>query len=235
VEIFISYRPEDSASETGRIGDHLGAKFGKGNVDIDIDYVPRCVDFREHIGDAVGRCDALLVVIGANSLIASDGTPNPRLMNPADWVRIEVETALEREIPVIPVLLDKTRMPRADELPESMRALAFRNAVHVRPGADFRTDIARLTSSITVPPRLSMPSRLIASRGRAGAESKLSGIAGTALTPTVVTEPVAAGCPLTVRCARSFLESSSTLLETIRAYSPCVGCWVQEDGATLIV
>jgi hypothetical protein len=148
MKIFISYRREDSASDTGRIDDRLVAAFGRGNVYKDVDSVPIGADFPEHIRNAVGQCDVLLVVIGGSWLNASDGTPNPRLMDPLDWVRLEIETALERKIPVVPIVLGQTTPPSPSDLPESLKQLAYKQAIAVRPDPDFHRDIDRLIEGL---------------------------------------------------------------------------------------
>ena len=59
--VFICYRREDSADIAGRIYDRLAARFGREHVFKDVDSVPLGVDFRTHIEQMVGRCDALVV------------------------------------------------------------------------------------------------------------------------------------------------------------------------------
>lgn len=108
-KIFISYRRDDSQDISDRIFEKLDAHFGKGNVFMDIDTIPFGVDFRKHISDAVGRCDFILAIIGKNWLDARHrGGPKQghrRLDDPTDFVRIELQTGLERDIDVIPVLV----------------------------------------------------------------------------------------------------------------------------------
>jgi len=62
--IFISYRRDDSASDAGRLHDRLEAHFGRDSIFMDVDAIPFGVDFREHLDQAVERCDVVLVVIG---------------------------------------------------------------------------------------------------------------------------------------------------------------------------
>src|SRR5437867_3178615 len=98
MRLFLSYRREDSADVTGRLHDRLSAHFGRDAVFMDIDSVPFGVDFRDHLHRWIASCDAVLVMIGDEWL-------NERLADPADFVRIEVEAALARGIPVVPVLV----------------------------------------------------------------------------------------------------------------------------------
>ena len=146
--IFISYRRRDSADVTGRIYDRLVDHFGEGTVFQDVEDIPLGMDFTEHIQGVVGKCDAFLAIIGNQWLDAADKGGGRRLDNAADNVRIEIESALLRKIPLIPVLVGGAEMPTEDALPESLRKLATRNAIHVRPNPDFRPDMARLIEGL---------------------------------------------------------------------------------------
>jgi len=103
--IFISYRREDSAPYAGRLYDRLGQHFGKDKIFMDIDTIEPGVDFVEDIEQAVGSCDVLIALIGKQWLTISDATGQRRLDNPEDFVRLEIKTALARNIRVIPALL----------------------------------------------------------------------------------------------------------------------------------
>jgi hypothetical protein len=85
----------------------------------------------------------LLAVIGPNWLDVLDEDGTRRLDNPDDFVRIEIAAALQREIPVIPILLDGTRVPKADRLPKDLKELALRNGLNVRH-ASFHVDLNKL-------------------------------------------------------------------------------------------
>jgi hypothetical protein len=145
--IVISYRREDSGWITGRIFDRLEAHFGKGHVFMDIDAIPVGLDFREHIQEVLDRCDILLAVIGPRwAGTQEDG--QSRLADEADWVRLEIETALAKKIPVIPALIDRSRMPKASDLPESLRPFAFRQAADIDSSRDFHAHMDRLIRSM---------------------------------------------------------------------------------------
>jgi formylglycine-generating enzyme required for sulfatase activity len=146
-KIFISYRRDDSAGMAGRIYDWLEARFGRDNLFMDVDAIPFGVDFREHLHNAVGQCDVLLAVIGRNWVGPTpEGTR--RLDDPKDFVRIEIEAALARNIFIIPVLVDQMRMPAETELPSSLASLAYRNASEVAHGRDFHAQVDRLVRGI---------------------------------------------------------------------------------------
>ena len=147
--IFISYRRDDASDVTGRIADVLKSKFGKDLLFKDVDSIPLGTDFRRVIADAVGRCDVLLAIIGDDWLDATDEARRRRIDDPNDFVHIEIRAALERDIPVIPVLVERTNMPRDKDLPEPLRPLAFRNAISVRPDPDFHNDMERLCRALS--------------------------------------------------------------------------------------
>lgn len=145
--VFLSYRRDDSADVTGRIYDRLVQRFGREQIFKDVDSIPLGVDFREHLGDVVGRCSVVLVVIGDRWLSA--GAPGARrLDDAADFVRIEIESALERRIPVVPVLVRGAAIPGDTELPQSLRQLAYRNGLAVRADPDFHRDMDRLIAGL---------------------------------------------------------------------------------------
>ena len=147
-DIFISYRREDSQDITDRISEYLHREFGENDIFIDVDNIPLGVDFRVHLDKEVAHCDFFIAVIGEKWLTVEDKQGQKRLDDPADFVRIEIQSALNRKISVIPVLVGQASMPEVDQLPETLQALAFRNATRVRSGSDFKNDINRLIRGI---------------------------------------------------------------------------------------
>ncbi len=147
-QIFISYRRDDAAYVTGHINDLLRKEFGNESVFTDVDNIALGVDFRKVLDQSVSQCQVLLAVIGDNWLTVKNQEGNPRLQDPADFVRIEIESALKRNIPVIPLLVGRATMPLAEELPESLKDLAFRNGTQIRPAPDFNVDMDRLIRNL---------------------------------------------------------------------------------------
>jgi hypothetical protein len=145
--IVISYRREDSQATTGRIFDRLEGHYGQGHVFMDIDNIPYGIDFRDHLQEMLDRCDILLVVVGPR-WFGRNEDGQPRLLEEEDWVRIEVATALQKKIPVIPLLVEGARMPKRAELPEDLHGFAFRQAAVLDVGVDFRVHMERLTKSM---------------------------------------------------------------------------------------
>ncbi|MCC6616815.1 MAG: toll/interleukin-1 receptor domain-containing protein [Anaerolineae bacterium] len=146
--IFLSYRRDDSGEIVGRIYDRLVQQFGKEAVFQDLDSIPFGVDFRAHLAGVISNCGIVLAVIGNDWLDVRDEEGERRLDNPADLVRIEIETALQRDVPVVPLLVRDARLPREGDLPPSIADLAFRNGTAVRSDPDFHPDMDRLIHSI---------------------------------------------------------------------------------------
>jgi len=145
--IFISYRREDSAAYAGRLRDHLRQHFGKAEVFMDIDTIDPGQPFDVAIQEAVGACDILIAVIGPQWSAVKDANGRRRLENDDDFIRLEVATALERNIPVIPMLVGGATMPSAEELPDNLKSLARRNALSVT-NERWDYDIGRLLKAM---------------------------------------------------------------------------------------
>jgi TIR domain len=142
-KIFICYRRDDSASSAGRVKDRLEQEFGPDLVFMDVDAIPFGVDFVKVLRAEVAKCDVLITVIGPSWLIIRDEKGNPRLDDANDFVRIEIAAALQRGIPVIPLLVDGAKVPKANQLPSDIERLAFRHGLEVRHSS-FRSDMDRL-------------------------------------------------------------------------------------------
>jgi TonB family protein len=145
--IFVSYRRSDSQGEAGRLFDDLVNHFGEHSVFMDVSAIEAGRDFRKAIEEGVTKCGVLLVVVGREWLEAKDERGARRLDDPSDFVRIETVSALKRDIPVIPVLVRGAKMPPAEQLPEELKELAYRNSIeltHVR----WRSDIQLLIEAL---------------------------------------------------------------------------------------
>jgi len=148
LQIFVSYRREDSPDVCGRIYDRLIRQFGKQAIFKDVDSIPFGVDFRTYLDEMVSRCDVLLAVIGDRWLEAKGAGGKSRLSDPTDYVRIEIESALQRNIPVVPLLVRGAKMPDEAVLPDSIKSLVFRNGLPIRPDPDFHNDMDRLIEGL---------------------------------------------------------------------------------------
>jgi hypothetical protein len=143
--IFISYRRDDTAYPASWLFDRLAGHFGRAQIFKDIDSIQLGDDFIEAITTAVGACSVLLALIGDRWLTITDENGRRRLDNPEDFVRLEIETALARDVRVIPILVEGARMPHPSELPPSLGMLARRQALELSPSR-FGFDSGRLIS-----------------------------------------------------------------------------------------
>jgi hypothetical protein len=141
--IFISYRRDETVFPASWLYERLAAHFGPEQIFKDVDSIELGDDFPEAIADAVGACDVLLVLIGAQWLEITDEAGRQRLENPDDFVRLEIEAALQRKVRTIPILVGRARMPRADQLPASLGKLVHRQALELDPNR-FEADFGRL-------------------------------------------------------------------------------------------
>jgi tetratricopeptide (TPR) repeat protein len=144
--IFISYRRDDTAGHAGRLYDGLTIRFGKNRVFMDLE-IEAGLNFEEVIRNEVASCDVCLVLIGRQWLSVSHGDGHRRLDDPNDWTRLEIAAAVERDIRVIPVLVQGARMPTAEQLPERLRELATRNALEISE-VRWEYDVGRLCDII---------------------------------------------------------------------------------------
>lgn len=155
-KLFISYRRADSAAITGRIRDRLVAHYGADALFMDIDDIPLGADFRQYIDGIFRQSDILLAVVGSH-WAGADQEGRSRIASERDLVRIEVHTALQAKMAVIPILVDGARMPDANDLPDGLKELAARNAAELTSGRDFDAQMERLIRSID---------RMLAERGK---------------------------------------------------------------------
>lgn len=146
--IFVSYRREDSRAMTGRLCDRLADHFGQQAVFRDVDSIPLGVDFRSHIEKTIAKSEVLLVVIGPGWLGASDSQGQQRLTLTDDFVRLEIESALQQNIPLIPVMVDGADVPDADTLPDSLQELSYKNALKIPQEPFFHAGVDKLIESL---------------------------------------------------------------------------------------
>jgi TIR domain/WD40-like Beta Propeller Repeat len=120
MRVFINYRRGVTSTTASRLYEWLAARYGDNQVFMDVDTIVPGRPWREAIDRAVGSSDLVLAVIGKDWLPEL----NRRLADEDDFMRHELETALRRDISIIPILAEGARMPRSDELPESLAAFS---------------------------------------------------------------------------------------------------------------
>ena len=145
--IFISYRRDDTEGEAGRLFDDLVRSFGEDSVFMDVAGINPGMDFRKAIDDNVANCGVLLAIIGPAWCSIKNADGARRLDDPNDFVRLEIGSALAREVAVIPVLVHDAKMPHPEDLPENLKDLAFRNSVEVTH-ARWNSDVQLLTEAL---------------------------------------------------------------------------------------
>lgn len=144
--VFISYRRgDDSDALAGWLRDSLSNSLGPSNVFMDQTSLSPGSDFPKVISQAITGCDFLIALIASDWIGPSAG--NSRITDPKDWVRREVETALDSGIRVIPVLLGRAKMPPMQDLPPTMRRIGEKNALTLT-ATTFGDDVRKLLSAI---------------------------------------------------------------------------------------
>ena len=142
--IFLSYRRDDSAGFAGRLADAMEAEFGAGSVFRDVDDIRPGEDFIHAIETPLQQVGVVLVMIGPRWLDA-DGLR--RLDHADDFVRQEIQAALESGKPLIPLLVGGASMPAEADLPAAIAGLSRRQAV-VLSDSNWRGDVERLAASL---------------------------------------------------------------------------------------
>ncbi len=148
--IFISYRRTDAAAWAGRLHMALEQRFNRNQLFMDVDNIKPGSDFVQVLDAQFAKCDVMLPVIGNGWLEARNERGLRRIDDPEDFVRIEIESALKRDKKIVPVLVDGASMPRASDLPESLKPLARRQAFflsHNKFGSDVG-DLAKLLGEV---------------------------------------------------------------------------------------
>lgn len=140
--VFISYRRSDTMHIAQTISETLIQAFGTSSIFFDVDTIPGGVDFREHIASFIDRSNVLIVIIGDNWL------EERRIDQPNDFVRLEIELALQSGISIIPVLVEELEMPSANELPDSIKKIAFLQAVSIQAGKNRRQQLDYLVGEV---------------------------------------------------------------------------------------
>ena len=137
--IFLSYRRTDGP-QACRVCDWLVGRFGADAVFMDVTAIPFAVSFSDFIREAIEESSILIALIGADW--------HARINEADDPVRMEIETALANEVPVLPVLIGNTPMPGPEQLPQSIAAITLQNAITVGVLHDFNAHMQLLLPKI---------------------------------------------------------------------------------------
>ena len=153
MELFLSYRRDDTGGRAGRLFDTLVTRFGPDHVFQDVNTVAPGLNFVQQVETAIARSDVVLVVIGPNWLSSPDPAGGRRVDRPDDFVRREVRAALDGDVRVVPVLVDGAVLPLATELPDGLTPLLERQAVGIRD-ISWHQDVDDLIRRLQGQPRL---------------------------------------------------------------------------------
>ena len=154
--VFINYRRGDTAGEARALYNDLTARFGDESVFMDVDDIALGRDFRQALHERLAQCDLMLVLVGRGWTDAKNESGARRLEDPADFVGLEIEAALKRNIAVTPVLVQGAQMPSLDQLPANLKDFAYRNGFelsHSRWESDVQEMVKRLHLSRATTPR----------------------------------------------------------------------------------
>jgi predicted ATPase len=143
--IFINYRKQDTQAVADHLAFRLREQFGNAGVfkdDYDLQGGDRWPD---RLYEELLHRRVLVALIGHQWLLCQDQNGQRRLADPEDWVRRELCTALEQNKSVLVLLVAGAPMPGIDDLPDGpLRKLRNLQAMPLRPGIDFESDLARL-------------------------------------------------------------------------------------------
>ncbi len=182
--IFINYRKDDSKWPTQALYNELLKYFSKELIFKDSITIEPGEDFDLSINNALAKCDVLIVIIGKNWLGAKNENGLVRLEDPKDFVRIEIATALKRNIRVIPVLLDGIELPRENNLPEDLQLLTRRQFVTISD-SKFETDVQTLAGAVKKIIEINQPTHQSIAENKSSRPRSLSalilGLAGAIL------------------------------------------------------
>lgn len=131
MKFFLSYRRADTGSSVGRFSDKLLSRVSIDDVFFDIDSIDHGEHFEDRILKAVSEAEWVLVFIGA-AWLTPDTSGAPRIHDPRDYVRREIQTALAHGKALLPILVDDARMPSPQVLPDAIQALGKRQAAVLR-------------------------------------------------------------------------------------------------------
>lgn len=143
--VFVSYRRDDAAGYAGRLEESLERRIGRGSVFRDVQDIPPGDDFVQVLRDRLAGAHTVLVLIGPR-WAGTDAGGARRIDDERDFVRLEVQTALELGARIIPVLLPGAQMPAEEALPAPLKPLARRNALAISD-ANWDADVVRLVAA----------------------------------------------------------------------------------------
>ena len=144
--IFLCYRREDTKYIVGRLRDSLSSALGRENIFFDVDSLPLGLDYEDEISRSMRTMDLVIVLMGPRWRL-------DRLAEADDPVRLEIEAGMATGHPVVPVMLEDTTMPEANELPESLASFRRRHGQVIRADPYYEPDVEALMRRLGITPR----------------------------------------------------------------------------------
>ncbi len=131
-KLFISYRRSDTGGDAGRLNDTLIQLLGPDATFFDLNSIVPGKDFEVELKQALSQTTVLLALIGPEWEAAPDPLHQSRLHDVKDYVRMELLAALQRDVPIVPVLLNRSSVPSDAGLPEALRPITKKQAFEIR-------------------------------------------------------------------------------------------------------
>ena len=162
--VFICYRRSDASGEAAHIADRLSRRYGEGQIFLDVKVIQAGVNYERALERARQGAQVMLTVIGMQWIQSATEAGRRRLDDEADYVRIEIHTALSRGIRLLPILVQGATMPSDQDLPFAIRELAKIQAIPLRHDT-FERDFLELQNHIDQTFTVSPSSRAISPCG----------------------------------------------------------------------
>ena len=131
-DVFISYRRDDAASEAGRLADAINHHFGEESAFLDTSDTRVGENWPEALRRGVEGASVVVAVIGPEWILARDEYGRRRIDDTDDWVRQELQLALEHGTTIMPLLVRHSRMPPREALPRAIGSLSESQAFAIR-------------------------------------------------------------------------------------------------------
>lgn len=134
--IYISYRRDDKRGETsatGKLFCSLGSRYGQDNVFVDQGSLT-IGNYKTQINEWLDRADVLIAVIGNLDIwlgTTQEKRKRSRIKLRNDWVRYELQTAIDRKIPIIPLFVGNVESISINQLPTSLRSISEMQAFKI--------------------------------------------------------------------------------------------------------
>ena len=119
-QVFLSYRRRDNDYALS-IYLWLIKRYGRESVFWDRKDIDAGRDFSEVIKQGIEKSAALIALIGPGWLGGPDGEGRRKIDSDEDWVRKEINAALNHGILILPVLCSGAKMPAGKELPADLQ------------------------------------------------------------------------------------------------------------------